>query len=247
MLVSLCVIGLIASHEWTFASEKSKAKMPIESGATLVGQQEQKSEQKEDEAIRPDKPPKLIKKVDPVYPEEARKAGIEGEVIVEATTDKEGNVAKAVILEGKNESLNKAALDAIRQWKYEVFLIKGEPMPVVFTVTVRFALADKEEKITHSDMPPKLIKKVDPVYPEEARKAGIEGVVIVEATTDKEGNVVKVKVLKGEQDILNKAAMDAIKQWKYEPFIHEGKSIGVEFVVTVQFKLKDKNKDKKLV
>lgn len=145
MLVSLCVIGLIASHEWTFASEKSKAKMPIESEATLVGQQKQENKQEENKAIRPDKPPKLIKKVDPVYPEEARKAGIEGEVVVEATTDKEGNVVKIKVLKGEQDILNKAAIDSIKQWKYEPFILEGKPIGVEFVVTVQFKLKDKDK------------------------------------------------------------------------------------------------------
>lgn len=86
--------------------------------------------------------------------------------------------------------------------------------------------------------PPKLIKAVPPVYPEEARKAKVKGVVILSARTDEQGNVEAVRVLKGVDPLLDQAAIDAIKQWKYEPFIKDGKPHKVVFTVTIAFKLK---------
>jgi TonB family protein len=195
--------------------------------------------------------PKLIKKVEPVYPEEARKAGIEGLVVLEATIDTGGNVSKVKVLKGENESLNKAAADALKQWKYDPATLKGKPMPVNFTVTIKFSLKDKEagtgkpaESSKHSG--PKLVKKVGPTYPEEARKEGIEGTVILEATIDTQGNVAKVRVLKGGVESLNKAAIEAIRQWKYEPVVIEGKAVPSTFTVTIKFTLdKDKKKEEK--
>ena len=84
---------------------------------------------------------------------------------------------------------------------------------------------------------PKLIKKVNPVYPEEARKEGIEGTVVLEATTGIYGKVKKLKVLKGKHDILNKAAVEAVKQWVYEPMLKDGKPVPAEFTVAVRFRL----------
>lgn len=97
-----------------------------------------------------------------------------------------------------------------------------------------------EEKALRSpvDFKPELIHKLEPVYPEEARKARIHGIVILEATTDIKGNVIKVKVLRPVHPLLDKAAIDAIKQWKYKPTIIDGKPRGVVFTVTVEFKLK---------
>jgi TonB family protein len=195
--------------------------------------------------------PKLIKKVEPVYPEEARKAGIEGPVVLEATIDAEGNVSQVKVLKGEHESLNKAAAEAVKQWKYEPAALKGKPMPVNFTVTVMFSLKDNEaetrkpaERSEHQG--PKLVKKVNPTYPEEARKEGIEGTVILEATIDTDGNVAEVKVLRGGHESLNKAAAEAIKQWKYEPAIIEGKAMPVNITVTIKFSPdKDKKKEAK--
>jgi TonB family protein len=85
--------------------------------------------------------------------------------------------------------------------------------------------------------PPKLLKSVAPDYPKAAREAGIEGVVILEATTDIYGRVVSCKVLKSIP-ILDQAAIDAVRQWVYEPLIIHNKPRGVKFTVTVRFTLK---------
>jgi TonB family protein len=195
--------------------------------------------------------PKLIKKVDPVYPEIARTAGVEGLVIVQARIDISGKVKDVMVLRSI-PLLDQAAIDAVSQWVYEPMIIKGKPMEAVFTVTVRFALEDNEKKAalkktselekgavraTGEINPPRLVKKVEPIYPEEARKAGIEGIVILETMTDEKGNIARVKVLKSIPE-LDQAAMDALKQWKYEPTIIDGKATPIVFTVTIRFKLK---------
>jgi len=91
--------------------------------------------------------------------------------------------------------------------------------------------------------PPKPIKMVKPVYPEEARKAGAEGVVVLQVQTDIYGRVASVKVLKSIP-LLDQAAIEAVKQWVYEPVIVGGQpKIGI-FTVTVNFKLEEEQKEK---
>jgi len=85
--------------------------------------------------------------------------------------------------------------------------------------------------------PPKLIKEVNPIYPEIARQARVEGIVILEATTDTYGRVQTVKVLRGVP-LLETAAIDAVRQWVYEPMIINGRPRGFIFVVRVTFRLK---------
>ncbi len=91
-------------------------------------------------------------------------------------------------------------------------------------------------KTTGSIIPPKCIKKINPIYPLEARKSRISGVVILSVRTDIWGRVSKVMVLKSIPK-LDKAAVDAVKQWIYEPFILDGMPRPVIFTVRVTFKL----------
>ena len=85
---------------------------------------------------------------------------------------------------------------------------------------------------------PVLIHRVNPEYPEVARKARVEGVAILEVTITQNGNVQNVKVLRGVHPLLDQAAVNAVKQWRYKPAILNGKPVEVHSTVTVNFKLK---------
>ncbi len=85
--------------------------------------------------------------------------------------------------------------------------------------------------------PPEKIVFPSPQYTEIARKARIQGVVIVEAIIDKEGNVTNVKVLKGLPMGLDQSAVDAVKRWKFKPATLNGKPVAVIYNLTVNFQL----------
>jgi protein TonB len=85
--------------------------------------------------------------------------------------------------------------------------------------------------------PPNLINKVEPSYPEAARKARMEGVVILEAIITASGNVEDVKVLKSVNPLLDAAATRAVQQWKYRPATLNGRAVRVYLTVTVTFNL----------
>ncbi len=91
-------------------------------------------------AIFVHKPPKLIKKVEPVYPEIAIISRIQGDVVLEATTDINGRVQDIRIVKSDHPILEKSAMEALRQWIYEPYLVNGRPRPVVFIVTIKFML-----------------------------------------------------------------------------------------------------------
>ncbi len=84
---------------------------------------------------------------------------------------------------------------------------------------------------------PEKIAAPQPQYTEIARKARIQGVVIVQAIIDKDGNVTNVKVLKGLPMGLEEAAVEAIKQWRFKPATLNGRPVTVYYNLTVNFKL----------
>jgi len=81
-----------------------------------------------------------------------------------------------------------------------------------------------------------LIKKVAPVYPQTALRMRIEGSVELVATISKTGEITHVKVVSGDAQ-LSKAAVDAVKQWKYKPYLLNGEPVEIQTQVTVNFKL----------
>jgi len=80
---------------------------------------------------------KLIYQVKPAYPPLARQARIQGVVILEALIGKDGSISTLRVISG-HTLLTQAALDAVKQWKYQPTLLSGEPTEVVTTVTVTF-------------------------------------------------------------------------------------------------------------
>jgi protein TonB len=84
--------------------------------------------------------PELMVRVNPEYPELARRARIEGPVILEAVIDKQGNVTDAFVLRGLRLGLDEAAIAAVKQWKYTPTVYNGRPVDVILTVTVVFEL-----------------------------------------------------------------------------------------------------------
>ena len=195
-------------------------------------------------------PPTQLKRVDPVYPEVARLAHVEGLVILEATTDIYGRAQNIKVLRSI-PLLDQAAIDAVKQWVYEPVIINGKPIPVTFTVTVRFALDTHLKpagvtntftfKLLEGMKPPKRTKYVEPIYPEEAIKAQVQGPVTLEAELDESGNMSSVKVKKSIP-LLDKAAIDAVKQWKFEPALVAGKPKLVILTVTLFFSLNKEDK-----
>ena len=82
---------------------------------------------------------RLIHKVDPVYPELAKRARVAGIVLLQVTVDERGAVAGIKLIRG-HPLLNQSAIDAVSQWRYSPTLLSGEPVPVIATVTVNFVL-----------------------------------------------------------------------------------------------------------
>jgi protein TonB len=83
--------------------------------------------------------PKKIVQVAPEYPEIARRAGIQGTVILEAILDATGRVESVRVLRSQ-PLLDEAAIRAVRQWRYSPTELNGVPVPVLMTITVNFFL-----------------------------------------------------------------------------------------------------------
>ena len=85
------------------------------------------------------KPPAKIKSVSPVYPIDAKAAGVTGVVIIEATLDAAGLVRDTRVIKSV-PLLDEAAVEAVSQWEFTPTLLNGEPVPVIIAITVNFTL-----------------------------------------------------------------------------------------------------------
>src|ERR1700722_293519 len=207
----------------------------------------------------------IVKKVAPVYPPMARKARIQGTVILRVQISKSGNVENIQLVSG-HSMLAPAAIEAVKQWEYKPYLLNGEPVDVETRVTLNFTIAGNppadgvggdmpggiprgEEggiisnvpvepdrpgrvRVSQGVMAGLSVSKVAPDYPADAKQARIQGTVVMRVIVDKEGNVANIQLISGHP-ILAPAAIDAVKQWKYRPYLLNGMPIEVETQVAV--------------
>jgi len=202
-------------------------------------------------------------KIDPVYPSTALQAGIQGFVLLNVRIDKDGNVAD-VTLVGGHPLLVQAAIDAVKQWKYQPFLLNGAPADVETTVRLRFDLSGGgnviEPEVAMTELAPTIYAdtsgptvpkrvrisqgvaaalvadKVQPEYPPDAREQHIQGNVLLQVIIGKEGSVENIELISGHP-LLAPAAIDAVKQWKYRPYLLNGEPVEVQTQVLVNFTL----------
>ncbi len=136
------------SPEQTIATQEEMAQVgPIlgEGDGGGVQQVIEEDIQIEDEGPPPDfvafdKPPVPIKQAKPVYPDIARKAGLQGTVIVKLWIDKEGKVKRAEILKSDSDVFNQPAIDAAMQFVFTPALQRDRPVPVWLSMPFRFRL-----------------------------------------------------------------------------------------------------------
>ena len=84
---------------------------------------------------------------------------------------------------------------------------------------------------------PEAITKVQPIYPEMARDAGVDGTVTVQALVGKDGKVKDTKVVKSDSQMLNQSAVVAVQQWVFKPALSNNKPVAVWVAVPVRFSL----------
>jgi protein TonB len=81
------------------------------------------------------------------------------------------------------------------------------------------------------------IRDVKPVYPQMAKVARVQGAVVLAAVIGKDGAIQNLHVVSTASPLLNQAAIDAVKQWRYRPYILNGEPVEVDTTITVNFTL----------
>lgn len=176
--------------------------------------------------------PHLRRLVYPEYPAKALDKLVQGTVVLDTEINPDGTVSDVKVIESVHSSLDNAAAGAVMQWKYEPFELKGGLKTLTFTTNVRFEII--KNPLSVKSKRPKLLYSVVPKYPHIALKAGIRGTVDMEVTIDETGKVIDVKAIRGHT-LLRKAAVDAVRQWRYEPNIIDGVPRVTVFTTKIKF------------
>jgi TonB family protein len=198
----------------------------------------------------------------PEYPTQGIANGIQNNEILNVVVDEQGAVAQAEVRSG-HPWFTQPSLAAVRQWKYQPFLVNGSPALVHTTVLIAFRFSPPDNALPEPEMPVsalviaprpadtaewskfrvdskeldgRLTTRVDPNYPQMARIAHIQGDVSIRVLINTDGRVAKLKAVSGHP-ILIQSAMDAVKQWVYKPFEVDGKPVEIQGTVLVRFRL----------
>lgn len=181
------------------------------------------------------------------YPEIARKAGIEGNVIVHVLISEDGDVIDTRVLKSfGHNGCDEAAVNALKSVRWEPAVQAGKPVKAWVAIPVVFKLnSGASEKALQREWP-KPIGGMAAIqqnlqYPSGARKKGIEGKVLLQLGISETGEIEHVRVLRGIHDGqygFEQAAIEAVKRVRWQPAKRDGKPIGFAFELPIEFKLK---------
>lgn len=179
------------------------------------------------------------------FPRQLSAYEITDTVAIDVTLSPEGRVKKAKAVSGKIEALKEAAEKTVRKWTFEPYLINGTPVPVRTEFTFNFNNTLDRYRDLNGDVPVRLeektaqglvVKRVEPVYPADARLARIQGAVELRLIVGEDGRVHALHIIKGHPMLIG-AAYNAVRQWEFTPYVESGKTLPVDTNITVTFSI----------
>ena len=173
-----------------------------------------------------------LKTASVLYPEEAKKQRIQGTVSFRAVIGRNGTVQSLIPIDGPPE-LVQGAKDAVKQWTYEPYVVDGQPQVIQTILQINFAFPDQREPVPlwmqeYRRVPPfemagHLRTMVDPT---RSPAGGSKGVVTVSFIVDEHGDVKQADATHGPPELYERAC-NAVLQWKYTPYLIQGRPAAV--------------------
>ncbi len=97
-------------------------------------------------------------------------------------------------------------------------------------------VAESGLRVSPETMEKRIVTKVEPAYPEAARKAGMHGLVVLDVVVAPDGSVKRLRPISGPQ-LLAQSATEAVRSWKFEPYLSNGEAVEVETTLAIDFRL----------
>jgi TonB family protein len=187
--------------------------------------------------------PRLIKEVRAPYTAQAIRLRAQGVIVLTCVVQMDGRVGDMRVVKGLEASLDEAAVKALEQWQFQPGTRDGEPVPVQVEVEMTFTLRDRgprlgsPELVTIADgvVAPRLIRETKPTYPEAAKDAGIEGVVMMDCVVLTDGSVGDTRVTRSLHPMLDAEAIRAVHLWQFAPATKDGRPVPVKVEIEMTF------------
>lgn len=159
--------------------------------------------------------------------------------------DESGTVEKIFMGKNNDEKINHLFLSVVQDWKFKPAAKDGKIVKSQYPMILWF---ESDKPINEDDYLPIAENMPGPVggmysiqekitYPEIAKRAGLQGKVIIQAFIDEDGNVTHTKVVKGLGGGIDEMASDAVRKTKFNPGIQNGKPVKVQVTIPIVFKL----------
>lgn len=178
--------------------------------------------------------------------------------MIEVLVSEAGDVENSSVIRG-DPLLREAAMEAAKRWKFKPFLKGGQTVAAVANLSFDFgsATAEGDEhpdgsadtspvrvtvdkgrafpksiRVSSGVTQAMILRKVPPKYPEAAKKAHVQGTVALHGTISTDGKVKDITVLSGPPELVD-AAIEAVQQWLYKPYLLMGRPVEVhtEFIL----------------
>lgn len=188
-------------------------------------------------------PPFLLSQIHIQYPDLAKTMRVEGRVMLSMLIDTTGEVSEIKVERTDSELLNEAAIAAMKNARFRPATYMGKPERVRFQQMLTFTLsaADTATSIHQplADAPPVPVKPLSQLipYPPDAKAAGIEGWVTVNALVDTTGNVVRAEVVESSLPAFEAAALSAMESAKFISAVENGKRVQAWYRPRLNFTL----------
>lgn len=190
--------------------------------------------------------PSLMREVRPQYPEAALAAGRSGVVTLECVVNPDGSVGEVRVITPLEPSLDAEAVKALKQWQFTPGTKDGKPVPVAVTVEITFTVPHKGPSLDSAEVfkpggnvtHPKAVKEVRPSYPPEVMRAGVTGMVDIECVVLPDGTVGDARIVTPLHPQLDAESLKAVRQWRFEPGLKDGKPAPVQVTIQMTFTLR---------
>jgi TonB family protein len=204
--------------------------------------------------------PIVLERAAAVYPAEARPEEVNGFCLLSAVIDADGTPSGIQVLRSHGAAFDAAAIEALKQTKFEAGSLDGKPVPVRVDARIRFFEDQRPAYpriITQFglnggfglppggnrfqsrpyDKPPAALYAPAAQYSEQARAAKLQGVVIVSVLVTEQGLPSDIKIMKSLGMGLDESATECVSQYRFKPAMKDGEPIEARIVVEVNFRL----------
>jgi TonB family protein len=209
-------------------------------------------------------PPVMVRPVPAAYPSDAVETDPPRLVILSATIGADGTAKNIFVVHPHSGAFDQSAIDAVKQSQFQPGSLDDNPVPVAIRLKVPFirlkpaipliehdlddgishafdkgvsATMDDPFKLRPGDTPPKAIHTVEAEFSDEARRARYQGTVLVSLLVTEEGLPSDLRIEKALGEGLDEKALEAIRQYRFQPAMRDGKPIAARIKVMISFRI----------